>query len=264
MTRSRQPQLSKHSTCAKVTGEPNNSYGQTWRTGPLILLLAKEKHPLPPSGHSQCRVSRLSSLLPYPKSSIYFLNYLRHSNLLFDGTSIESVSQRGRGFLSAIRLMCKLSQGNKASPDLAMSTDLNRIEAPVTLKAYVMCAVASFGGIFLGYDAGHINGVLASRSFIAAIENESVVRIRSSYTSLIVSILSAGTFLGALIAGDLADYFGRRMTIIAGCFIYIGGVIVQMFAASGLAAIVVGRLFAGFGVGFVSAIIILYSQCFCV
>lgn len=32
------------------------------------------------------------------------------------------------------------------------------IEAPVTLKAYLMCAFASFGGIFFGYDSGYING----------------------------------------------------------------------------------------------------------
>jgi SP family sugar:H+ symporter-like MFS transporter len=36
--------------------------------------------------------------------------------------------------------------------------DVNPIEAPVTVKAYLMCAFASFGGIFFGYDSGYING----------------------------------------------------------------------------------------------------------
>lgn len=40
--------------------------------------------------------------------------------------------------------------------------------------------------------------------------------ISSSKQSLIVSILSAGTFFGSLIAGDLSDKIGRRPTIIAG------------------------------------------------
>ena len=31
--------------------------------------------------------------------------------------------------------------------------------------------------------------------------------------SLIVSILSAGTFFGALVSGALADWFGRRTTM---------------------------------------------------
>ena len=125
------------------------------------------------------------------------------------------------------------------------------IEAPVTLKAYLMCAFASFGGIFFGYDSGYINGVLGSRLFIDAVEGTDATTIRESYTSLIVSILSAGTFFGALIAGDLADMIGRRPTIISGCLIYTVGVIVQMFANKGLAPIVVGRVVAGLGVGFV-------------
>lgn len=83
--------------------------------------------------------------------------------------------------------------------------------------------------------------------------------LRAWKKSLITSILSAGTFFGALMAGDLADYFGRRVTIIAGCFVFIIGVILQT-ASTGLALLVVGRLIAGFGVGFVSAIIILYMS----
>jgi len=51
--------------------------------------------------------------------------------------------------------------------------------------------------------------------------------IPASDQSLITSILSAGTFFGALMAGDLADYFGRRFTVIAGCGVFIIGNILQ-------------------------------------
>jgi hypothetical protein len=40
------------------------------------------------------------------------------------------------------------------------TADVDRIEAPVTLKAYLMCAFASFGGIYFGYDVGWIRYVL--------------------------------------------------------------------------------------------------------
>ena len=91
-------------------------------------------------------------------------------------------------------------------------------------------------------DSGYINGVLSSRVFITAIAGPDAQAISSSNTSLIVSILSAGTFFGALIAGDLADFIGRKWTIIAGCVIYTVGVVIQMFAASALATIVVSLL----------------------
>lgn len=77
--------------------------------------------------------------------------------------------------------------------------------------------------------------------------------------SLITSILSAGTFIGALIAGDLADFFGRRTTIIAGCGIFIIGTILQT-ASTGYKLLVAGRAIAGIGVGFESAIVILYMS----
>ncbi|KAL2118845.1 hypothetical protein VTJ04DRAFT_5804 [Mycothermus thermophilus] len=143
--------------------------------------------------------------------------------------------------------------------------DVERIEAPVTWKAYLICAFASFGGIFFGYDSGYINGVLGSKIFIEAVEGVGAKSISESNTSLIVSILSCGTFFGAVIAGDVADWIGRKWTVISGCLIYILGVVIQMFTGMGdpLGAIVAGRLIAGLGVGFESAIVILYMSEIC-
>jgi MFS family permease len=78
-------------------------------------------------------------------------------------------------------------------------------------------------------------------------------------TSLTTAILSAGTFFGAIIAGDLADAIGRRFTIIIGCGIFTIGGILEV-ASTGLGVMVAGRLIAGFGVGFISAIVILYMS----
>ena len=151
---------------------------------------------------------------------------------------------------------------------LRATTDTSRVEAPVTMKAYLMCAFAAFGGIFFGYDSGYINGVMGMDYFITLYTGKTPPPpgvTDDSFTlpawkkSLITSILSAGTFFGALIAGDLADFMGRRVTIIAGCAVFIVGVILQT-ASTALGLLVAGRLIAGFGVGFVSAIIILYMS----
>ena len=162
-----------------------------------------------------------------------------------------------------------------AGGGLVATADTSRVEAPVTFKAYMMCAFAAFGGIFFGYDSGYINGVIAMPYFITqhtgiqkppdGLPKDVKDALDKAFTlpgwkkSLIVSILSAGTFFGAIMAGDIADFVGRRTTIIIGCGIYLLGVVLQT-ASAGLGLLVAGRLIAGFGVGFVSAIIILYMS----
>jgi hypothetical protein len=54
--------------------------------------------------------------------------------------------------------------GGAVVTDYLATTDINRIESPVTIKAYLMCAFAAFGGIFFGYDSGYINGILGKHS----------------------------------------------------------------------------------------------------
>ncbi|KAK5102763.1 hypothetical protein LTS08_003563 [Lithohypha guttulata] len=139
----------------------------------------------------------------------------------------------------------------RAKPD-----DANQVEAPVTVKAYLMCAFAAFGGILFGYDIGYINGITGMQYFIQEFGNGNVT---AGKKSLIVSILSLGTFLGALVAGDLADWFGRRTTVIAGCLVFALGAALQD-ASSAYGLLITGRFVAGLGVGFISAIIILYMS----
>lgn len=147
--------------------------------------------------------------------------------------------------------------GGAIGPIIA-TTDVNLVEAPVTFKAYMLCAFACFGGILFGFDSGYINGVTAMPFFIGLINgqpadysgSDTAPTISASTTSLIVSILSVGTFFGALIAGDLADMVGRRTTIIAGCALFILGVVLQV-ASYGLGLLVAGRVIAGFGTRFV-------------
>jgi len=150
-----------------------------------------------------------------------------------------------------------------AGAGLAATSDVNRIEAPVTWKAYLICAFASFGGIFFGYDSGYINGVTASPVFYHIVNGPDATELKGSDQSLIVSILSAGTFFGAIIAGDVADIIGRKWTVILGCLIYLIGVILQIAESTGLGLIVSGRLIAGIGVGFESAVVILYMSEIC-
>jgi len=88
-----------------------------------------------------------------------------------------------------------------------------------------------------------------------------VCAITTSQQSLIVSILSAGTFCGALFAAPAADILGRRWSIVLAVLIFSAGVAMQT-AALAIPLFVVGRLFAGWAVGMISTLIPMYqSEC---
>jgi SP family sugar:H+ symporter-like MFS transporter len=115
-----------------------------------------------------------------------------------------------------------------------------------------------------GFDSGYIGGVLAMTSFKKQFgtvdkSDPSGFNITTGNKSLVTSILSAGTFVGALIAGTLADTIGRRLSIIIACLIFIVGVVVQITSHS-VGGLVAGRVVAGLGMGIVSSTIILYMS----
>jgi MFS family permease len=144
------------------------------------------------------------------------------------------------------------------------TTDVARIEAPVTVKAYLICVFAAFGGIFFGYDTGWMSGVLAMPYFIT--QYTGLPKPASSDTAAVTafhltaqdqfltpSILSAGTFFGAIAAGDIADFIDRRLTIIVGCGVFTVGWILETASIS-IGVMAPGRFIAGLGVEFISAI----------
>lgn len=77
--------------------------------------------------------------------------------------------------------------------------------------------------------------------------------ITTSQESAIVSILSAGTFFGALASPLLSDYFGRRPALMISTWVFNLGVVLQTIATA-IPMFLAGRFFAGFGVGLISAL----------
>lgn len=80
-----------------------------------------------------------------------------------------------------------------------------------------------------------------------------------SQTSLIVSILSVGTFVGALAAGYLADIAGRKYGIALSCLIPFNLGVALQVAATSQPLFIAGRFFAGLGVGLVSVQVPMYQ-----
>ncbi|EJF64135.1 MFS monosaccharide transporter [Dichomitus squalens] len=137
------------------------------------------------------------------------------------------------------------------------------------LAGIAMTAFAAFGGILFGYDTGTIAGIKQMPDWLRKFGVHTTdtttyplgYYLPSSRESLVVSILSAGTFFGALLGAPVADILGRRIGIMVSCLVFSLGVALQT-GSNNLATFVVGRVFAGGGVGLVSTLIPMYqSEC---
>jgi len=83
--------------------------------------------------------------------------------------------------------------------------------------------------------------------------------LSSSRQSIITSLLSAGTFVGAIGQAFTSDRFGRKGSVLIWSAIFTVGVAIQTATARSLAQITIGRFIAGLGVGALSGIVPLYN-----
>ncbi|KAK5662277.1 hypothetical protein OQA88_8183 [Cercophora sp. LCS_1] len=137
-------------------------------------------------------------------------------------------------------------------------------EAGSSWPAIAIGAFAAFGGVLFGYDTGTISGILAMdywRNLFSTgyRDTHGHLDVSPSQSSTIVSILSAGTFFGALASPLLGDHIGRRWGLVVSCWVFNLGVVLQT-AATSLPLFLAGRFFAGLGVGLISALIPLYQS----
>lgn len=83
-------------------------------------------------------------------------------------------------------------------------------------------------------------------------------------SSLITSLLSAGTFFGALFQAPVSDFMGRKRSMMVWAVFFTIGAVIQTSAGenssnqANLAQIIVGRFLAGLGVGALSGLSPLY------
>jgi len=131
------------------------------------------------------------------------------------------------------------------------------------LWSIVLSAFAAFGGILFGYDTGTIGGIIAMQDWLEKFGKFDTTGqlgwyIPTNDKSLVVSILSAGTFFGALCASPMADFVGRKRGLIASCAVFCLGVGLQL--DTHWAVFIIGRVIAGLGVGLVSCLIPMYQS----
>ncbi len=108
---------------------------------------------------------------------------------------------------------------------------------------YICAILASFGGLLSGFDTGVISGALLyiGQSF----------EMNSLYSGLLVSSVSIGAVIGALLNGVLIDKIGRRKVMLLTAGVFIVGSVLCCFSRN-IVELILSRMFIGCAVGVVS------------
>jgi sugar porter (SP) family MFS transporter len=107
----------------------------------------------------------------------------------------------------------------------------------------MVAVVVILNGLLFGYDQGVISGAL---SFVAR-----DLHLGTTLQEIVTSWVTLGALFGALVAGDLADRFGRQKAMLVGAVLFALGALGSSLAP-GTAVLVISRFVIGFGVGVAS------------
>lgn len=133
-------------------------------------------------------------------------------------------------------------------------------------EAIALGVVTSIGGFLFGFDTGQISGMQIFTDFINRFGQEQGPGQPRAFDptilSLIVSLMSLGSLLGALTGAYTSDWFGRRKSLSIGVVMFIIGNIIQITAMNSWVHMMMGRFAAGIGVGNISVGVPMYqSEC---
>ena len=134
-----------------------------------------------------------------------------------------------------------------------------------TPRIFAMIMIVSLGGLIFGYDTGQISGFLEMEDFLKRFGDTydpetnkyGFSKVRSG---TIVSLLSIGTLIGAIVGAPIADAFGRKLAIVFWNIIFCVGVVIQMTTLHTWYQVALGRWVAGLGVGALSVLTPMYQS----
>ena len=122
-----------------------------------------------------------------------------------------------------------------------------------SVRAHFFGLFICTAGFLFGYDTGIVGGVLILKSFQDdfGINGDNKTKI----SSLIVGLQQAGAFVSALGCAPIADWLGRKKSIMLAMTIFVVGVIMEVVPSHSLALFYVGRVVCGLGLGSATAIV---------
>ena len=136
--------------------------------------------------------------------------------------------------------------------------------APIGYTTYAIGGLASMGGSLFGWDTGQIADLLIMDDYRNRFAQHDVPGRPKEWNTwirgLLVSLLSAGAVVGALVGAPISDKLGRRFSVTLGCIVYTVGHIIQISSDHGWPQMAVGRIIDGISIGWLSSAIPLYQS----
>ncbi|OJJ31991.1 hypothetical protein ASPWEDRAFT_116928 [Aspergillus wentii DTO 134E9] len=127
------------------------------------------------------------------------------------------------------------------------------------LRVVLISFAACGASMLFGFDMGVIGGVLTMDSFkeeYGLVNKDATVL--ANLSSNIVSVIQAGSFLGALTSAWLANAIGRRKSLILAALVLFVGVAMQAGASGKVGVLYAGRFIGGLSIGLASSVCPIY------
>lgn len=116
----------------------------------------------------------------------------------------------------------------------------------------VLAAFGTIGGMIFGFEISSMSAWIGSDQYLEYFNHPG-----SAEQGGITASMSAGSFVGSLLSGWLADRLGRRLAIQIASVDWIIGAVLQC-SSQNVAHLVVGRIVSGLAIGITSSQCIVY------
>ncbi|KAI6812224.1 general substrate transporter [Hortaea werneckii] len=117
---------------------------------------------------------------------------------------------------------------------------------------YVLAAFGTIGGSLFGFDISSMSAWVGADQYLDYFNHPD-----SDLQGGITASMSGGSFLGAIGAGFLADFFGRKVALQIACAVFCIGCAV-VCSSQNIAQLIVGRFINGLSIGVCSSQVCVY------